>query len=75
MNGHARERDSADAVALVLKEQAGGERYRRRQQQVRRVRRETEDRPRPLEFDENGFPVPQHTPRFLTRVARLLSQS
>jgi hypothetical protein len=59
MNGHVRQR----------------ERYRRRQLQVRRARTETQDRPRPLEFDENGFPIAQRTPRFVTRVARLLSQS
>jgi hypothetical protein len=75
MNGHARQRELGDALALVLNEQAGAERYRRRQGQVRRGRRETEDRPRPLEFDENGFPITQRTPSFVTRVARLLSQS
>jgi hypothetical protein len=29
------------------------------------------DRPRPLEFDRNGFPVVQRPPDFVTRVARL----
>jgi hypothetical protein len=53
----------------------GAERYRRRQQQVRRRRTETVDRPRPLEFDANGFPVAQRAPSFVTRVARLLSPS
>jgi hypothetical protein len=37
----------------------------------------TVDRPRPLEFDRNGFPVAQRTPRrgpdFVARVDRLLS--
>lgn len=27
---------------------------------------------RPLEFDENGFPLPQPVPRFVQRVGRLL---
>jgi hypothetical protein len=30
------------------------------------------DRPRPLEFDRNGFPVAQRPPDFVTRVARWL---
>jgi hypothetical protein len=33
------------------------------------------DLPRPLEFDDNGFPIPQRTPSFVTRVARLLRPS
>jgi hypothetical protein len=74
MNDHTRQRELGDALAVVLEQQAGAERYRRRQQQVRR-RRRTVDRPRPLEFDENGFPVAQRTPSFVTRVARLLSPS
>ena len=32
---------------------------------------EAVDRPRPLEFDRNGFPVVQRPPDFVTRVARL----
>ena len=75
MNGHVRQRDWGDALAVVLQEQTGRERYRRRQLQVRRGRTETQDRPRPLEFDENGFPIAQRTPSFVTRVARVLSQS
>ena len=73
MNGHARQREWDDALAIVLEEQTGRERYRRRQLQVRRGRTETQDRPRPLEFDENGFPIAQRTHSFVTRVARLLS--
>jgi hypothetical protein len=75
MNGQTRQRELGDALALVLKEQAAAERYRRRQRQVRRGRTEIGDRPRQLEFDENGFPVAQRTPSFVTRVARLLSPS
>ena len=73
MNGHARRRELGDAVAFALKEQVAAERYRRRQRQARHGTMETMDRPRPLEFDENGFPVAQPTPSFVTRVARLLS--
>jgi hypothetical protein len=75
MNGQARQRELGDALAVVLQEQAGAERYRHRQRQLRRARTETLDRPRPLEFDENGFPVAQRTPSFITRVARLLNAS
>jgi hypothetical protein len=75
MNGPARQRELGDAFALVLQQQAGAERYRRRQRQVRRGSAETVDRPRPLEFDENGFRVAQRTPSFITRVARVLSAS
>lgn len=75
MNGHVRQREWDDALAVIVNERAGRERYRRRQLQVRRGRTETQDRPRPLEFDENGFPIAQRTPSFVTRVARLLSQS
>jgi hypothetical protein len=75
MNGPARPRELGDALALVLQHQAGAERYRRRQRQLRRGRTERMDRPRPLEFDENGFPVAQRTPSFITRVARLLNAS
>jgi hypothetical protein len=75
MNGQARQRELGDALAVVLQEQAGAERYRRRQRQLRRGRTETLDRPRPLEFDENGFPFARRTPSFITRVARLLNAS
>jgi hypothetical protein len=75
INGHARQRELGDALAAFLEQQAGAERYRRRQQQVRRGRTGTADRPRPLEFDKNGFPVAQPTRSFVTRVTRLLSPS
>ena len=75
MNGHVRQREWGDALAVVVNEQTGREKYRRRQRQLRRGRTETQDRPRPLEFDENGFPVAQRTPSFITRVARLLNAS
>jgi hypothetical protein len=75
MNGHARQRELSDALEALLEHRAGAERYRRRQARVRRAMTETVDRPRPLEFDANGFPVAQRTPSFVTRVARLLRPS
>jgi hypothetical protein len=46
-------------------------------QRPRRARTAAIDRPRPLEFDRNGFPVaqrsPQRSPDFVARVDRLLS--
>jgi hypothetical protein len=74
-NGHPPQRELGDVLALVLQEQAGSERYRRRQAQVRRGRTEPLDRARPLEFDESGFPIAQRTPSFVTRVARLMGSS
>jgi hypothetical protein len=73
MNGRARQRNLGDAFAAALREQDGAERYRRRQRHVRRGKAEPVERPRPLEFDANGFPVAQRFPSFVTRVARLLS--
>ena len=70
INGHARQRELGDALAAFLEQQAGAERYRRRQQHVRGGRTGSVDRPRPLEFDENGFPVAQPTGSFVTRVTR-----
>jgi hypothetical protein len=75
MNGRPRQRNLGDAPAAVLEEQQGADSYRRRQRQVTRGKAEPSDRPRPLEFDGNGFPVPQRIPSFVTRVARLLSPS
>jgi hypothetical protein len=75
MNGQARQRELGDAVAAALKEQAGAERYQRRERQARRRKAEGVERPRPLEFDGNGFPVAQRIPSFVTRVARLLGPS
>jgi hypothetical protein len=73
MNGQARQRGLGDALAAALREQAGAERYQRRQRHVRSGRAKPGDRPRPLEFDRNGFPVAQRIPSFVTRVARLRS--
>jgi hypothetical protein len=72
MNGQARQRDLGPALAAALKEQARAATYHSRPGQVRRGSAKTVDRPRPLEFDRNGFPIAQRLPSFVTRVARLL---
>jgi hypothetical protein len=73
MNGQAPRRASGDTLATTLREQAGAERYQRRQRQLRRGSAAAVDHPRPLEFDESGFPIAQRIPSFVARVARLLS--
>jgi hypothetical protein len=84
LNGQARPRDLGEALAAALKEHPGAERYQRRQRPERYQRRQPQmpgvragaaDRPRPLEFDADGFPVPQRIPSFVTRVAQLRSPS
>jgi hypothetical protein len=75
MHRQARQRELGDAIADALKDQAGAERYHRRQRQARGAKAQTVERPRPLEFDDNGFPVAQRIPSFVTRVARLLGPS
>jgi hypothetical protein len=65
-------RELRAAIEAALGEQAGAERYRRSQRQARSGRADPPDRPRPLEFDAAGFPVPQHNSGFVKRVARLL---
>ena len=75
MHRQARQRELGDAIADALKDQAGAERYQRRQRQARGGKAQTVERPRPLEFDGNGFPVAQRIPSFVTRVARLLGPS
>jgi hypothetical protein len=67
-----------EALEAAVNGPAGAERQQRSQRQIERprpqaVRSRTVDRPRPLEFDRNGFPVAQLSPSFVTRVARLLS--
>jgi hypothetical protein len=58
-------------------ERAGVELYRDARREPRRGTTASIDRPRPLEFDHNGFPVaqgsPQRSPDFVARVYRLLS--
>jgi hypothetical protein len=66
------QRELDEAIASILDERGSTERYRRAPGQARRGRAAA-DRPRPLEFDANGFPVAQRMPNFVTRVSRLLS--
>ena len=69
MTEQRQRRDLHDAISAALSEQAALERYRRSQRQPRPA---AMDRPRPLEFDERGFPLPQSTAKLSSRVARLL---
>jgi hypothetical protein len=71
MTDQTPQRELEDAIASILGERASADRYRRGPRQARRGR--AADRPRPLEFDANGFPVAQRMPNFVTRVSRLLS--
>jgi len=52
---------------------AGAERYQRCQWEIRSGRAGRDRRPRPREFDENGFPIHQRDQSFVERVARLLN--
>ena len=51
----------------------GAERYRQRQREARRGKDST-GAGHPLEYDDNGFPLPQRDSSFLERVARLLNR-
>ena len=62
-----RQRDLYDGISAALSEQAAQERYRRVQRRPSPI-----GRPRPLEFDESGFPLPPPTAKLVRRVARLL---
>jgi hypothetical protein len=73
MAQQARERETRDALEEFLAEQEGYARYRRSQWEATRGRASDARRPRPLEFDETGFPIPQTPPGFAKRVARLIS--
>jgi hypothetical protein len=57
------------ALRTFLEEREGRARYERAQRAA--TSGGTATRPRPLEFDERGFPLPQGHPTFVTRVARL----
>ena len=67
------ERELGGPLAGRVQEQAGLERYQRRQREIRRGAERGEDGARPREFDTNGFPIPQSSPSFVERVARLLN--
>src|SRR3954452_11032609 len=70
-----RERAMGDARTAPQRDRTGPERYLRRQREIRSGRARATDGVRPLEFDENGFPIKQSSPSFVERVARLLSRS
>jgi hypothetical protein len=55
--------------AALAEEDEGYARYRRAR---RRVKDDVQFRPAPLEYDESGFPLPQHRPGLARRVARML---
>jgi hypothetical protein len=71
MATEAQPRRWLSAVEAALDE-SNGERYQLRQREMTR-RRAPESRARPLEFDENGFPIPQPVSGFVQRVGRLIN--
>jgi hypothetical protein len=75
MSDQARERELDRSLERALGERAQAERYQQRHRRARTGQLETSERPRPLEFDESGFPIRQHNSSFLARVTRLLSPS
>ena len=73
MTERVRQPDVRDAVTAAIGDEAGAERYRRRLREVRSGTAHASERARPLEFDESGFPLPQRSPGFVERVARLVN--
>jgi hypothetical protein len=73
MATQAEMRQWRNAVEEALNEQDGAERYELRQRAMRRGRDRADDGPRPLEFDNGGFPIPQPIPRFIKRIGRLIN--
>jgi len=72
MTTDAERRRWRDAVDDALNTSEGAERYQQRQREIRRGRARANAGPRPLEFDESGFPLPQPTPGFMQRIGRLI---
>jgi hypothetical protein len=64
-----------DAVRETLNSLDAAARYENRQRTQRHGRRSADARPRPLEFDAGGFPVPQRAASFSQRITRLISDS
>jgi hypothetical protein len=60
-----------DAVGDALNAREA-ERYQHRQREIRRGRARASEGPRPLEFDQAGFPIPQPLPGFMQRIRRLI---
>jgi len=69
MATHAHRRNG---VPATLKESREAERSQLHQREVGRAANTARDRPRPLDFDPLGFPLPQPMPSFVRRVTRLL---
>jgi hypothetical protein len=72
MATHAETRQWRDAVEETLKNQNGAAHYQLRQREMRSGENRADDGPRPLEFDDGGFPIPQRSPRFVQRIGRLI---
>jgi hypothetical protein len=73
MAGDVRRREMIRAVEAALDEVKGAERYRLSQREIRRGRMTADERPHPLEYDENGFPAPQRVASFTSRIRRLIT--
>jgi hypothetical protein len=71
-NTGARRRRS---VERAIKERKGADSYKLRQREIRRGESPEEGRARPLEFDTQGFSIPQPISRFARRVGRLINVS
>ena len=73
MATEAHSRPWRTSVERALAENAARQQYEQRLREIRRGPRRSEERPRPLEFDESGFPIPQPAGGFVQRVGRLLN--
>ncbi len=73
MSDQARGRSLGTTQGSALGERSGAARYEHYQREIRKGNPASRDGPRPQEFDENGFPIPQPRTSFLERVARLLT--
>lgn len=71
-NSRARRRRS---VERAMKERKGAESYKLRQRAIRRAESPEEGRAHPLEFDTEGFSIPQPISSFVRRVGRLINVS
>jgi hypothetical protein len=71
MTTDAERRQWRDAVDDALNAREAAARYQHRQREMRRGRARANG-PRPLEFDQAGFPIPQPIPRFMQRIVRLI---
>lgn len=68
----AERRQWRDAVEDVINAPKAAGRYQPREARTGRGTVRADDGPRPLEFDEGGFPIPQSAPRFRQRIGRLI---